>query len=231
MRDLKQFLLAAGCLIIVAGCSDESPDELSDEPHEAPGRTITHLTTENLGIFPETEEIDGVTYMDGILIVNDDYALPPDYSPGLDEEVTDAYTDLIEAGSAEGLEFVMVSGFRSYDEQEILYNDYVAREGQEEADNYSARPGHSEHQSGLAFDIGSVESANNFEVSFEDTPEYDWLKDAAHEYGFIIRYKEGKEDITGIQFEPWHLRYVGVEAATEIFEKDLVLEEYLRIEW
>lgn len=226
---MKRILLALGLLIFLHGCSDDST-VASDAPHEAPGRTITHLTLDNLDILPEVKEVDGVTYMDDILIVNEEYSLPPDYNPGLEQEVIDAYTEMAKDGAEQGLTFVIVSDFRSYQEQEALYEDYVAREGKEEADQYSALPGHSEHQSGLAFDIGSNISASTGDVDFEETPEFDWMKDVAHEYGFIIRYKEGKEDITGINYEPWHLRYVGVEAATEIYEKDLVLEEYLRLE-
>lgn len=225
---MKRVLFGTALVLALSGCSGDAA-EVSDAPHESPGRTMTHLTVENLDILPEVEVIDGVTYMDGILIVNEDYELPTDYNPGLLQEVIDAYTEMTSAGADEGLQFVMVSGFRTYQEQEQLYNDYVAREGQEEADQYSALPGHSEHQSGLAFDIGSTVSASTIDVSFEDTPEYEWMRDTAHEYGFIIRYQEGKEDITGINFEPWHLRYVGVEAATEMYDEGLVLEEYLRI--
>lgn len=227
---MKKFLFGAALLVFIAGCSEETSDVAADEPHDSLGRTITHLNLDNLDILPEIEEIDGVTYVDDILIVNEEYALPPDFNPGLEQEVIDAYTEMFQDGAEEGLEFVVVSDFRSYQEQEQLYNDYVEREGEEEANQYSALPGHSEHQSGLAFDVGSEISASTSEVSFEETPEFEWMKDVAHEYGFIIRYKEGKEDVTGIMYEPWHLRYVGVDIATEIYEQDVVLEEYLRID-
>jgi D-alanyl-D-alanine carboxypeptidase len=115
------------------------------------------------------------------------------------------------------------SGFRSYAYQQNLYNRYVARDGKAEADRYSARPGHSEHQTGLAMDVNSVGQ------SFAYTSEGKWLAAHAHEYGFIIRYPKGKEDITGYMYEPWHIRYVGVEIAKEITEAGITFEEYMGV--
>lgn len=115
------------------------------------------------------------------------------------------------------------SGFRSYTVQKNLYNSYVRRDGAENADRYSARPGHSEHQTGLAFDI------NYADDRFKGTPEASWLAENAYKYGFILRYPEGKEPITGYMFEPWHYRYVGVENAAKIYASGLTLEEYFGI--
>src|SRR5699024_7186527 len=117
------------------------------------------------------------------------------------------------------------SGFRSYDYQAELYNNYVSRDGKESADRYSAEPGHSEHQTGLAIDVGSYDSAVLLQTSFEYTPEFQWMKDVAHESGFIIRYLKGKVDSTGYMYEPWHVRYGG-DKGTEIYESGLTLEEY-----
>ena len=117
----------------------------------------------------------------------------------------------------------MKSGFRSYYDQRYIYNGYVSRDGVAAADRYSARAGHSEHQSGMAIDVNSTST------SFKDTPEGIWLRDNCHLYGFIIRYPEGKEHITGYMYEPWHIRYVGVELATKIKESGLCLEEYFGI--
>ena len=118
------------------------------------------------------------------------------------------------------------SGYRSYDYQTKLYNNYVDREGQAAADTYSARPGYSEHQTGLAFDI--LDSHGNL----LDGPEYQdaihWLHTHAHEYGFIVRFQPGKEAITGYQAEAWHLRYVG-DKATAIYQSGLSLEEYFGV--
>ena len=117
------------------------------------------------------------------------------------------------------------SGFRSYEYQSELYNGYVASSGQEAADTFSARPGHSEHQTGLALDINVASTR----AHFENTPAFAWLKEHCAEYGFILRYDKGKEDVTGYRFEPWHYRYVGAEAAAAIMEQGVSYEEYLAL--
>ena len=117
----------------------------------------------------------------------------------------------------------LVSGYRSYYDQKSTYNYWVSVYGQKDADTISARPGHSEHQTGLAFDITSLNS------SYGETEEGIWLRENCFKYGFIIRYPKGKEHITGYAYEPWHIRYVGVEHATYIMNNNLTLEEYLGI--
>ena len=164
-----------------------------------------------------------VTYINGILIANKTYALPSTYNPGADPTAKAALDEMFAAAKAEGLNLFIRSGFRSYATQKQLYNNYVKRDGVAEADRYSARPGHSEHQSGLGFDINKADS------SFEGTPEAIWLAANCHKYGFIIRYPAGKESITGYMYEPWHVRYLGVEIATDVYNSGLCLEEYLGI--
>ena len=123
------------------------------------------------------------------------------------------------------------SGYRSYDYQKTLYENYVARDGQDAADRYSARPGYSEHQTGLVYDIGEVGKESLWLTeTFGETEAGRWLRDHAHHYGFIMRYPQGKEDITGYMYESWHFRYVGVEVATTIFEQQSTLEEYLGVQ-
>ena len=161
------------------------------------------------------------TYIKGILIVNKKYSLPATYNPGVDKTANNALTKLQQAAKNEGHNIPLLSGFRSYSRQQTLYNNYVARDGQAKADTYSARPGHSEHQTGLAFDVGALDD------NYGNTIAGKWLKENCHKYGFIIRYPKGKESITGYQYEPWHIRYVGVEHATNIMTKNLTLEEYL----
>ncbi len=163
------------------------------------------------------------TYIDGMLIVNKSYALPKDYNPGIDYEAEEAFYKMQAAASKKGLNIYISSAFRSYKDQERIYNDYVSRDGRKLADTYSARPGHSEHQTGLAFDLNTIDS------SFADTPEGKWIKNNAHKYGFIIRYPEGKENITGYMYEPWHIRYLGIENAEKVYKSKLTLEEYLDI--
>ena len=124
----------------------------------------------------------------------------------------------------EGLDIYISSGFRSYDDQDRIYNNYASYDGYEAADRYSARPGHSEHQTGQAFDLNTISE------SFAYTAEGEWVKENCHKYGFIIRYPEGKEDITGYMYEPWHIRYIGIDKATEVYERGLTLEEFLGID-
>ena len=125
-----------------------------------------------------------------------------------------------------GLNLWIASGYRSYATQKRLYNNYVSSDGKEAADTYSARPGYSEHQTGLAFDLNSVEE------SFANTDEGKWVKDNCYRYGLIIRYPKGKESITGYIYEPWHLRYVGVKLATKLYNDGdwITLEEYFGVD-
>lgn len=219
---LSKLIIAGLLMSALTACSSE---ELAVTEAVNYTKTYEPLTFSNLDIPVNIEVIDGITYANGVLIVNKEIPLPEDYNPEMQPEVIEAYTQMFEDGAAEGLNFELVSGFRSYDYQAELYNNYVSRDGKEAADRYSAEPGHSEHQTGLAIDVGSYDSAVLLQTSFEYTPEFQWMKDVAHEYGFIIRYMKGKEDITGYMYEPWHLRYVG-DKATEIYESGLTLEEY-----
>lgn len=177
------------------------------------------------------QQIDGITYVDGVLIANKTYALPRSYNPGgLTPETYNAFQSLVQAAANDGYSLWNASGFRSYETQEQIYNNYVYTHGQATADTFSARPGHSEHQTGMAIDV------NNPSDSFNGTPEAIWLKEHCVDYGFIIRYPEGKQDITGYKYESWHIRYVGVEMAKKIRDKgieignyNITLEEYFGI--
>ena len=168
---------------------------------------------------------DGLTYIGGILIANKTYSLPKDYDPGeLSKEASDAFEEMKADALKDDIELWIQSGYRSYSLQEELYNRYVEEDGKQKADTYSARPGHSEHQTGLAMDLNIIDS------SFEGTPEAIWIEENAYKYGFIIRYPKGKEKITGYMYEPWHLRYLGKETAKKVYESGLTLEEYLGID-
>ena len=124
---------------------------------------------------------------------------------------------------AVGLNIPLISGYRSYETQEKLYKKYVLKDGEKNASTYSAKAGNSEHQTGLAFDIGSVDR------SFEGTDEAKWISENAHLYGFIVRYPKGKTSVTGYIYEPWHVRYLGKKIAKKVYESKLTLEEYLNI--
>lgn len=190
-----------------------------DDDYYEPAPAVTEAPAET-----PSKKVSEPTYINGILIANKTYALPADYNPGVDPEAQAAFDDMQEDAYAKGLNIYIASGFRSYDYQSQLYQRYVDRSGKEQADRYSARPGHSEHQTGLAFDLNSID------ISFADTDEYEWVKRHCYEYGFIIRYPEGAEDITGYMYEPWHLRYLGRETARDVYNSGLTLEEYLGID-
>lgn len=144
----------------------------------------------------------------------------------MDATAAKALENLFNTAKKERINLLAVSGYRTYSYQEMLYNNKVASSGRVEADKYVAQPGASEHNTGLAMDVLSDEYSSLDEV-FEQTQAYKWLKNNCHKYGFIIRYQKGKENITGYNYEPWHLRYVGISEATEISQKNITLEEYL----
>ena len=173
--------------------------------------------------FHTIEEIDGITYVDGIMIANKTYSLPADYDPGVHPEAQAAFDKMQAAASEDGISLWVLSSYRSYFDQEAIYNRYLQWDTKEVVDTYSSRPGHSDHQTGYTFDVNSLEQ------SFEYDPAGQWLADNCYKYGFIIRYPKGKEDSTGYMYEPWHIRYIGVEFATKVTTSGLSLEEYLGI--
>ena len=170
--------------------------------------------------------IDGVTYIDGVLIANKTYALPSTYGNGLTSETQNAFNKMKADASKLGLNLWLASGYRSYSFQKTIYNNYVNMDGQAAADTYSARAGHSEHQTGLAFDLNTITS------EFAYTNEGKWVNNNCYKYGLILRYPKGKDNITGYMYEPWHLRYVGVELATKLYDNGnwITLEEYFGID-
>ena len=173
-----------------------------------------------------TKGDDGIYYIDGTMIVNKSYPLPSDYNPGkLLPEFMSAFNEMLGDATSDGIKLWIQSGYRSYDYQVSLYDKYVKQDGRDKADTYSARPGYSEHQSGLAADI------NNPSSSFNGTKEAIWLKENCYKYGFIIRFPEGEEEYTGYKYESWHIRYVGKVLAKKIHDAgDISLEHYFNIE-
>lgn len=169
------------------------------------------------------EVIDGITYFDGVMIANKTYTLPRSYDPGVQPEAMDAFYDMQAAAASEGISLWILSSYRSYDDQEVIYNRYVAQDGREAADTYSSRPGHSDHQTGYTFDLNSLEQ------DFQYDPAGQWLDKNCYKYGFIIRYPKGKDSSTGYMYEPWHVRYIGVDLATKVTQSGLSLEEYFGI--
>lgn len=209
---------------------DEQEKEIEDQLVEAnEEEPEEEITTEEAIQYIENQELpEEPTYVDGILIANKRHPLPSTFAPGESKEARDAFEKMAAAASLEDFRLTAFSTYRSFDYQIELYDRYVERDGVEEADRYSARPGYSEHQTGLAFDIGEVGGEDHWaSSSFGDTAAGKWLAEHAHLYGFIMRYPEGKEFITGYMHESWHFRYVGEEIAQDIYENDSTLEEYL----
>ena len=172
-----------------------------------------------------------------LLIVNKYHSLSSDYVPSLvtmedgytnvkgakmQPEAYEHYKQMVDDAKLEGITLYNVSAYRSYSLQNTLYTNYIKRDGVDAADRYSARPGYSEHQTGLASDINTASSKDHFENSLE----YSWLNSNSYKYGFILRYPENKEYLTGYKFEPWHYRYVGVDVATYIYEHNITFDEY-----
>lgn len=164
------------------------------------------------------------------VIVNKKRPLPDGYIPsaisssGLRVEASNALQSLRADSAKQGAALSILSAYRSQATQASTYGAYVAKDGAAKADTYSARPRHSEHQTGLAVDVGN--GVCNLELCFGNTNAGKWLANNAHVYGFVIRYPASKESITGYQYEPWHLRYVGKELASEIFKSKQTLEEF-----
>lgn len=189
--------------------------------------------------FPFYHYIENIANQSAInVLCNKYYQLSSDFTPNdlvevqssyhvsdgkeykLRKEAYDAFKDMADAASKEGLSLKIVSAYRSNTFQANLYNKYVAANGKEEADRFSARPGHSEHETGLAIDINDVSQA------FEKTDEFKWLSDNAHLYGYILRYPKGKEHLTGYMYEPWHYRYLGIDLATKVKTSGLTYDAY-----
>lgn len=210
---------------------ETSPEKQSAEHQEKKEQTQHKQGTKEHNGYIEGQQLPSKpTYIQGVLIANKKYPLPKDFAPGESKEARAAFEKMAQDAKKQGFELVAFSTYRSYEYQATLYNSYVARDGKEKADRYSARPGYSEHQTGLAFDIGEKGREDLWlEEAFGESPAGKWLAENAHKYGFILRYPKGKENITGYMYEAWHFRYLGVELATKVKESGLTLEEYLGI--
>ncbi|TWT28440.1 SH3 domain-containing protein [Planomicrobium sp. CPCC 101110] len=179
--------------------------------------------------FPAPSKKTPGTYVNGVLLVNKDYGIPSSYNPGVSARAQKGADALVAAAKRQGISLTPFSAFRSYSRQAALYTNYASQYGEMEADKFSARPGHSEHQTGLAFDFGGSDQSHWLKESFGKTKEGKWLAANAHKYGFVLRYPKGKEGVTGYQYEPWHYRYLGSELAAKVKASGKTLEEFLRV--
>lgn len=224
---------AGSKLDVEDGKTDEQIEKTSGDVTEQGGDAGSErreMTVDAGGYIIDQQLPEEPTYINQVLLANKKYPLPSTFAPGEDPAAREAFDKMAAEAKLSGFNLTAFSTYRSFEYQKTLYDRYVERDGKEAADTYSARPGYSEHQTGLAFDIGEV----NFEKhwassSFGETEAGKWLAANAHRFGFILRYPEGKEDITGYMHESWHYRYVGVEMATDIYNRDITLEEYLDV--
>ena len=220
-------------------CREELLDRyaafLQDNPQLTPEEAVLQV---NMGLDrPFYQEPDTLSLspgeVDTQVLVNKYHALPRDYEPqlvrleglgsgSLAPEAARAFADMAAAARDDGITLRSVSAYRSYATQKATYNRNLSLYSQRFTDTFSARPGHSEHQTGLAVDINSASMLDHF----ENTAAYAWLQENCARYGFLLRYPEGKDAVTGYRFEPWHYRYVGREIATVCMEEGLTLEEY-----
>lgn len=214
MKKLYLFLLMG--LLILSACSNGhlgEKNQKSDNNHSKKNH--------------KKIKKDGKTYIDGILIVNKQIKLPKDFNPGENPKAVRALNKMMTDAKKDNIQLYKISGFRSYQTQVQLFNNYKARDGEKAANKYSSKPGHSEHQTGLSFDVGAQGSDKNLYRSFGKTKEGKWIKKHAADYGFIVRYGKHKENETGYQYEPWHLRYLGKDKAKKVKQSVKSLESYL----
>jgi D-alanyl-D-alanine carboxypeptidase len=222
--------------------------KVSPSPTTTPSKLPTQTTTPTPATQPSAQQaIPVVSNHTSIeVMVNKQRALPANYVPtdlvqpnvsfsfsGVSEKkllrskAAKALEALFTQAKAEGINLNGVSGYRSYSTQSAIFNANVKRQGYEQARRFSALPGTSEHQTGLSIDVSAASVSNALEQSFGATVEGRWLATHCADFGFIIRYPDGKEAITGYAYEPWHIRYVGTAMASEIMSKGLTLEQYL----
>ena len=254
MRRRRFFTAAAVLLILIAvlliGILGKGKNKDPKVPQPDPDPLPVGPTAEEL----EQQRLEALRKEEYLILANKSHPLSADYKPAdlvtvssiisgvgtketrqLRKAASDAFEALVKGAAADGLQIKMRTGFRSYSYQESLFKSYADKNGEEKANTFSARAGESEHQTGLALDVSGAGSKWALTYSFGDTAEGKWILAHAHEYGFILRYSDGPKDhnsvgpVTKYVYEPWHIRYVGVEHATEIWEKGITLEEFLQI--
>lgn len=209
---------------------DDSAKEqdVENENQEVSQMNIEPNNQESLTVLAnKNNALDESQVPSDLVTIDVPYAIENPEVRQLREEASEQLSIMFDEALSDGIELIARSGYRSYNTQEELYTNYVNANGQEAADRFSARPGTSEHQTGLAMDITSESVDLQLVESFEDVPEGEWLAENAHRFGFHLRYPEGKENITGYQFEPWHYRYFGEDLATHLYENGLTYEEFL----
>lgn len=210
-------------ILIVSGCFGNEQNEQQIQQGfltVADPESITVLVNKKYA-FPEGYEPKDLVYPNVPFIFNEKIE-----KRMMREEAAKYLEKMFNAANQQNIHLAGVSAYRSSQTQTTLFNNYVERDGIEKAKTYSAVPGTSEHQSGLAIDVSGSDGSCAADDCFANTEEAAWLEDNAHNYGYIIRFPKDKDNITGYQYEPWHIRYVGVNLATELYNEGLTLEEY-----
>lgn len=230
----------------VSSATAPSSSQTAPEPAVPPQSALVMANMPDRTIANNDKGVAVVTNADSTLVLaNKQRNLPPDYEPDdlvvpnvafsfsgdspkkqLRQEAAEALESLFAAAENANIDLKAVSGYRSYATQKSLFAYYASQHGEVEAARFSARPGQSEHQTGLSMDVSSASVGYGLEERFGETEEGRWLVAHAAEYGFIIRYPKGKEEVTGYTYEPWHIRYVGQDVAEQIMDKDVTLEEF-----
>lgn len=249
VTDITQVNSVTSGAIIPGGSEIDKPDDTYNPPIFVDNPSISPSAVPTPTEEPEEPFVPDFT-MDlepsSITVyVNKEYALPKKYVPEelvtpnvffnliyydqrtlMRPEAAQALEKLFAAGEREGYFFTAVSGYRSYDRQRNIFKNNIATKGKDYTLQYSAVPGTSEHQTGLAIDVSTESLKHLLSTRFAETPEGVWLADNAHRFGYIIRYPKGKAKVTGYAYEPWHIRYVGKGLAKYLYENELTLDEY-----
>lgn len=199
-----------------------------DQPHFSNVSTITNTNDRSMLInkyhkLPDDYEPENLVLTPSACVIGEDYSCQSETQYVVDE-VAEAFQNMVDDAALEGMQLKSIASYRSYAYQKNLYDYYASQNGVAYADAYYARPGQSEHNSGLAIDV-TIDDWNFTEI--ENAPKYDWLLEHMADYGFILRYPKDRVDITGYAYESWHMRYVGVQTAKEITQSGLTLDEYI----
>ena len=246
-RKLYLVLVLSACLtisllyVLLSGKTTEHKENekksvVTAEPAATPSSSPSTIPTQT----PEIITYDTTSNDSLIRIVNKSHTIEQNYGPSdlvspnvsqyenqkLRSEATTALENMFQAASSDHISLYLVSGYRSYSFQEDLQTYYQNQLGDTEAGRIDCIPGASEHQIGLAVDLCTTDHLYELNTNFDTTEAYQWLIRNCADYGYILRYPQGKEEITGIKYSPWNYRYVGVEYAKEIMDSDLTMEEY-----
>ncbi len=238
-RKIILFLILAAAIAIVVWWRDQNRPNSSTKSQTQSSKAPSSEKTFNKNQY-STSDPSSIW-----VVVNKSRLLPADYAPAnltvpkvtlgegaatdnmhLRADASSAVENLIKSANSDGTKLMLVSGYRSYATQQAVYSGYVSSQGKAFADSTSARAGHSEHQTGLAADLGAASGTCQLEKCFADTPEGKWLAANAYRYGFIIRYQKGTQSLTGYDYEPWHVRYIGTPLAAEVNKSGQTLEQF-----